>query len=129
MVSGTSSNIDSATALNESYTLPAGYGDAMIYGLALHWASLQTIVAASTMRAPAVWLFTNQIKDFVNMRGWNGGAANALTLVATDALIRPVLWRAEESLLVQALSEDSGAGDTSDLTAVVRVLRLRNLGG
>lgn len=129
VLSATVSNIDSATSLNEQFTMPVGFGDSMIYGVAVMWAGLQTIVTMTPARGPAVWLFTNSIKDFVNMRPWVRSANGGLSLAATDALVRPVLWRQEESLLFQALDEDTGAGDTSDVTAVVRVLRLRNLGG
>lgn len=128
VLSGTISNIVSAADWSESFQPPAGFGDCSITGLTVFVGGLQTIVVAGDMRGPVVFIVTNTSKDFVgDMPPWRRMAVAAVA--SQHDLIRPVLWRTDELLNVQMFSEDTGAGNTSDVSIIVRVIRLRNLGG
>lgn len=127
VLSGTVSNITSAADWSESFTPPPGFGDCAITGLTVFVGGLQTIVVAGDMRGPAVFLVTNTSKDFIgDMPPWRRMAVAAV--ISQHDLVRSTLWRTDELLNVQAFSEDTGAGNTSDLSIIVRVIRLRNLG-
>lgn len=124
-LSGQVTNITSVADWNESFIRPAGFGDCLIASLLLVVTGLQTVVVATPMRGPSVFLITNVVKDFITMAGWQRLSAAALSS-GSGELTRPVLWRADESLNTQVFSEDTGAGNTSDIQCLVRVMRLRN---
>lgn len=126
-LSGQVLNLDSATTLVEAYSLPAGFGDCFVMGTTLVWSSLETVVAAGSMRGPIGFIFqpgSSTVNDFVELGEWRRQAATIVG--AQKECIRPVLWRAEETFMIQAFGEDTGAADTSDLRLLVRVARLRN---
>lgn len=125
-VTAQSPNIDSATSLAEDFRLPVGFGDCFITGIRIVWSSLETVVTAGAMRGPEVNIVVSGLGavDFVPVSEWT--RKSSTSVVTADDVDRPVLWRSEELLRVEAFGEDTGASDTSDLTVLVRVVRLRN---
>lgn len=124
-LSTTVSNITSVADWSESFQLPTGFGDCFIMGLTIFVGGIQTVVAAGDMRGPAIFLVTNTSKDFVgDMPPWRRMSVAAI--ISQHECTRPVLWRSEELLNMQAFSEDTGAGNTSDVSCIVRVSRMRN---
>lgn len=120
-------NIDSGTNWVESFTLPAGFGDVFIMHVTLIVTSIETVVAAGAMRGPTGMIFqavSGAAHDAVELGEWR--RQGTVILASQREQRRPVLFRAEEVLSIQSFSEDTGAADTSDLRAVVRVARLRN---
>lgn len=119
-------NIDSATSLAEDFRLPIGFGDCFVTGVRVTWSSIETVVAAGAMRGPDVNIVVSGLGavDMIAAGEWR--RQGATSLVSTADVDRPVLWRAEELLRVISFGEDTGAADTSDITVLVRVVRLRN---
>lgn len=124
-LAGQVQNIDSAVDWNESFIRPAGFGDCLVAALYFVVTGIQTAVAMTEGRAPAVFMQTNVVKDFITMSPWYKLATLALWS-GSGEITRPVLWRADEILNIQVMSEDTGVGDTSDIACYVRVMRLRN---
>lgn len=124
-LTGSVSNIDSATALDEFFTLPAGFGDCFLMAITISFASIETAVTAGDMRGLHGRITASGGgKDFFEIGPWYRESSTGMR--ACKEQIRPVLWRGEESLRFQAFSEDTGAGDTSDIGITARVARLRN---
>lgn len=120
-------NMDSAVDIAEDFTLPVGFGDCLITEVSVQLVSIQTVVANPELRGPWITLVsTVGVEGFSLSRWTKFNAAGALQ--AWAQLERPILWRMEETLQVSAQSEDTGAGDTTDLTILVKVVRLRNTG-
>lgn len=127
-LTGSVANLDNAD-VTENFILPTGFGDALVYAGIILFSGIVTAVLNPELRGPVVYVVSPGGSGLDTIGDWpTWRKVTASALVSQHELLRPVLFRQQEMMNVQSFGEDTGAGDAMDVTFLIRVQRLRNLG-
>lgn len=111
---------------SESFSLPSGFGDCVIYTVALILTPQATAIANPELYTHVFYVGDSLARDYIAAPRWTKYTTTGIAL--QFELYCQALWRAAETLSFLGSAMDTNGVPTGTYELYAKVMRLRNLG-